>query len=113
MADQDVGSVEVKYGSTTRLLVVTRKDTYIHINGRYLPVSHNVEDSIRLILEIPKHLYMKITYFELHPKSSKFTKSNFLQTYWEDFAADGITVTASIIVSKTDYYYDSEPDSVS
>ena len=113
MADQDVGSVEVTYRGKTSLLVVIRKDTYIHINGRYLPVSHNVEDSIRLLLEIPKHLYMKITYFVIGPKSSKFTKSNFLQSYWEDFAADGIIVTASIIVSKTDYYYDSEPDSVS
>ena len=112
MTERDVGSVEIKYAGKTSLLVITEKKGFIHLNGRYLPVSHNVDESIRWIMEIPKHLYIKIIYFATEPKSSKFTKSNFLQSYWEDFAADGITVTASVTVSKTDYY-ESDPDSVS
>jgi hypothetical protein len=109
---KEVGSVEVKYDGKTSLLVVTEEKGFIHINGKYLPVSHNVEDSIRWIMKIPKHLYMKITYFAAQPKNSKFTKSNFLQSYWEDFAANSVIVIASIIISTMSDDW-SDPDSVS
>ena len=112
MTERAVGSVEVKYAGKSSLLVITEQKGFIHLNGIYLPVSYNIEDSIRWILKIQKHLYMKITYFVTQPKSSKFTKSNFLKSYWEEFAADGINVTVSILVSKTSDD-GSDPDSVS
>ena len=109
---KEVGSVEVKYAGKSSLLVVTEERGFIHINGQYLPVSHSVEDSIRWIMKISSHLYIKISYFTTQPKSSKFTKSNFLQAYWEDIAADGIIVVASVIVSTISDEW-SDPDSVS
>ena len=109
---KEVGSVEVNYAAATKLLVVTEEKGFIHVNGQYLPVSHNIEDSIRWFMKISSHLHIKTVYFAADPRTSKFTKSNFLYSYWEDIAADGINVTASIVVSNMSDDR-SDPDSVS
>jgi hypothetical protein len=109
---KEVGSVEVKHVGKTTLLVVTEERGFIHINGQYLPVSHNVEDSIRWIMKISSHLHIITTYFASEPKSSKFTKSTFLRSYWEDIAAESIIIAASVLVSNMSDDR-SDPDSVS
>jgi hypothetical protein len=75
-----------------------------------MPDGINVEQSIRWILKIPSEIYAVVTEFSTTPKSVQFTKSNFLQSYWEDYASAKTIVTASILLSKMDY--DSGYDSV-
>jgi hypothetical protein len=109
---KEVGRVKVRYTTKPSLLMITEQEGFIHMNGKYLPVSHNVEDSFRWILKLEKELHIKITHFATEPVSSKFTKSTFLKSYWEEISADSINVTVTIVISNmTDDA--SEPDSVS
>jgi hypothetical protein len=110
---KEVGSVLVEYQHrlhTKRLIQITEDYGNIYINSKRMPDGINVEQSIRWILKIPSEIYVVVTEFSTTPKSLRFTKSTFLQSYWEDYASAKTVVTASIVLSKMDY--DSGYDSV-
>lgn len=110
---KEVGSVLVEYQDrlrTKKLIQITEDCGNIYINSKQMPRGLNVEQSIRWISKIPSELYIILTDFYTSPKSPQFTKSGFLQSYWEDYASAKTIVTASILLSKMDY--DSGYDSV-
>jgi hypothetical protein len=103
---KEVGSVLVEYQDrlrTKKLVQITEEYGTIYINSKQMPHGLNVEQSIRWISKIPSELYIIVIDFYTSPKYSQFTKSKFLQSYWEDYASANTVVTASIILSKMDY----------
>lgn len=103
---KEVGSVLIEYQDKLRikkLLEVTEELGNISINGKRIPVTYNVEESIRWILKFPSEVYVTVTDFDTKPISLQFTKSKFLQSWWEDYASTDTVVNASIIISKIDY----------
>ena len=103
---KEVGSVLVEYQDrlhTKKLVQITEEHGNIYINSKPMPHGLNVEESIRWILKIPSELYIIVTEFSTTPKCTQFTKSNFLRSYWEDYASAKIVVVASIVLSKMDY----------
>jgi len=110
---KEVGSVVVEYQArlrTKKLVQITEEHGTIYINSKRMPHGLNVEQSMRWISNIPSELYIIVTDFYTSPKYPQFTKSNFMQSYWEDYASAKTVVTASILLSKMDY--DSGYDSV-
>ena len=110
---KEVGSVLVEYQDrihTKKLVQITEEYGTIYINSKPMPHGFNVEESIRWISKIPSELYLILTDFSTTPKCVQFTKSKFMQSYWEDYASAKVIVVASILLSKMDY--DSGYDSV-
>ena len=103
---KEVGSVLVEYQdklSTRKLIAITEELGNIYINSKRIPVSYNVEESIRWFLKIPSELYIIVTDFQTTPQRFEFTKSNFMQSWWEDHASAKIIVGATMLVTKMDY----------
>jgi hypothetical protein len=114
MVKQEVGSVAVDFEDKTKtqkLLIVTEENGYISINGKYIPASYTIEESIRFILSIPSELYFKVTYFKTEPYTHYDARYSFLHSWWECYAEAKQIVTASVLIRKMDY--DSGYDSVS
>ena len=110
---KEVGSVLVEFSEKfkiNKLFVITETDGNIYINSKRIPTTYNVEESIRWFLDILKDLYIHTLDFQTSPLRFQFTKYNFLQSWWEDYAVAKTIVTATVRVSKTDY--ESDYDSV-
>jgi hypothetical protein len=106
MVEKPVGSVLVEFEDKANgpvLLVVTEKNGNIYINNVRLPVTYNVEESIRWILSIPISIYIIVTYFKTEPDKILFRRSGFLKSWWEDYASAKVIVTATVLISKMDY----------
>ena len=103
---KEVGSVLVEYQDklrTKKLIAITEELGNIYINSKRIPVSYNVEESIRWILNIPSELYIIVADFQTTPICFQFSKSNFMQSWWEEYASAKTIVTGTIILSKMDY----------
>jgi hypothetical protein len=103
---KEVGSILVQYQDryhTKKLVQITEEHGNIYINSKQMPHGLNVEQSIRWVLNIPSELYIIVTEFNTTPKCAQFTKSKFLQSFWEDYASAKTIVVASILLSKMDY----------
>jgi len=106
MVEKPVGSVLVEFEDKSKssvLLVVTEKNGNIYINNNHLPVTYNVEESIRWMLKIPISVYIIVNYFKTDPDKILFRRSGFLQSWWEDYAAAKVIVTATVVITKMDY----------
>ena len=103
---KEVGSVLVEYHDrlrTKKLIEITEEKGNIYINRQRIPVSYNVEESIRWVLRVPSELYIIVTDFETTSPSLQFKKTKVLQSWWEDYASTNTIVTASFMISKMDY----------
>jgi hypothetical protein len=105
MVRKEVGSVLVEFEDrniSPALLCVTEENGNIFINSKFIPASYNVEDSIRWILKIPISVYIVTTHFKTEPHS-EHRRSDFLRSWWQDYAISKVIVIATVLVSKMDY----------
>jgi len=106
MVHKPVGSVLVEFQDKTKLsllLVVTEENSNIYMNNRRIPVTYNVEESIRWFMDIIISKYIIIKYFISEPDSVVFRRAMFLQSWWEDYASAKVIVTATVLITKMDY----------